>query len=193
MTFSRRWAELGHRLSLPNDSRYHKSSFWKTKFRSLRSPNGPNISRGCVRVERRPRGRRLSKAPRAILACLWSDAGVGSGRAPVHPGPTSADNHRRRRLDARFEAVRGRAWRVAAVAARVGKFWASPQLPCAEIAALARRNSNLSRRVDPDCPDRRPPLCPGREKRTKGRAVRNLRRTLVKSIAGHTHVALTIA
>jgi hypothetical protein len=27
MTFSRRWVELGHCFSLPNNSRYHKSSF----------------------------------------------------------------------------------------------------------------------------------------------------------------------
>ena len=42
MTFSRRWAELGHCFSLPNNSRYHRSAFWKTKFRRrLRIVSGP--------------------------------------------------------------------------------------------------------------------------------------------------------
>jgi hypothetical protein len=58
MTFSRRWAELGHCFSLPNNSRYHRSAFWKTKFRRRpRIVSGP--ARGAdglaARSDRSPR------------------------------------------------------------------------------------------------------------------------------------------
>ena len=66
------------------------------------------------------RGRRRSSAwatPR-YERCAFSSS------AAVHPGPTSADNHRRRRLDARIRS--GEGMTSGGGAAQLGNFWASP-------------------------------------------------------------------
>ena len=65
------------------------------------------------------RGRKRSQATPRYERCAFSSSGA------VHPGRPSADNHRRRRLDARLDA--GHDERQDCGAARLGNFWASPK------------------------------------------------------------------
>jgi hypothetical protein len=59
MTFSRRWAELGHCFSLPNNSRYHSSSFLENQIPSSPADCFWSCTRGAdglaARIDRSPR------------------------------------------------------------------------------------------------------------------------------------------
>ena len=73
MTFSRRWAELGHCLSLPNNSRYHRSSFLENQIPSSPADCFWSCTRGAnVLVARSDRSPRTTPGELEFAKCGYS-------------------------------------------------------------------------------------------------------------------------